>query len=57
MKVNLNLMKQNVTQVNGGTTTDDVSVKKLTYVKKHMFGILVHLFVTMENIQQVLWMI
>ena len=50
-------MKQNVTQVNGGTTTDDVSVKKLTYVKKHMFGILVHLFVTMENIQQVLWMI
>ena len=35
----------------------DVSVKNITYVKKIIFGILVHVFVKMENIQQVLWMI
>ena len=27
------------------------------YVKKNLFGILLHEFVKMENIQQVLWMI
>ena len=32
---------KNVTQIHGGTTTNvDVSVKKIMYVKKIMFGIL-----------------
>ena len=44
-------MKQNVSQVNGGITTNvDVSVKKIIYVKKIMFGILLHVIVKMENI-------
>ena len=41
----------NVIQINGGITTNvDVSVKKFMYVKKIMFGILVNIFVKMENI-------
>ena len=44
-------MKQNVSQVNGGITANvDVSVKKIIYVKKIMFGILLHVIVKMENI-------
>ena len=34
-----------------------VSVKNIIYVKKIMFGILPHVIVKMEKIQQVLWMI
>ena len=46
-------MKQNVSQINGGITVNvDVSVKNIIYVKTIMFGILVHVFVKMENIQQ-----
>ena len=55
--VNVNLMEQNVIQISGGITINIyVSVKNI-YVKKNMFGILVYVFVKMENIQQVLWMI
>ena len=44
-------MKQNVSQINGGITINvDVSVKKLIYVKKIMFGILLHVIVKMESI-------
>ena len=44
-------MEQNVSQINGGILINgDVSVKKFMYVKKNMFGILVHVFVKMENI-------
>ena len=44
-------MKQNVMQINGGIKTNvDVSVKNIIYVKKNMFGILVHVFMKMENI-------
>ena len=44
-------MKQNVIQINGGIKTNvDVSVKSIIYVKKNMFGILVHVFMKMENI-------
>ena len=44
-------MKQNVIQINGGIKTNvDVSVKNIIYVKKNMFGILVHVFMKMENI-------
>ena len=42
---------KNVIQIDGGITTNvDVSVKKFMYVKKIMFGILVNIFVKMENI-------
>ena len=48
---NVNLMEQNVIQINGGTMINvDVSVRNIIYVKKNMFGILVHVTVKMENI-------
>ena len=48
--VNTNLMKQNVSQVNGGTIINvDVSVKSI-YLKMVMFGILLYVIVEMENI-------
>ena len=51
-------MKEIVIQINGGTMINvDVSVKNVIYVKRIMFGILLHVIVEMENIQQVLWMI
>ena len=44
-------MKQNVIQINDGMKINvDVSVKNIIYVKKNMFGILVHVFMKMENI-------
>ena len=50
-------MKQNVCQINAGITINvDVSVKIIIYVKKIVCGILLHVTVKMENIQQVLWM-
>ena len=49
--VNVNLMKQNVSQISGGITINvDVSVKKVMYVKKIMFGGLLHVIVKMGNI-------
>ena len=42
---------KNVNQVNSGITIyADVSVKNIIYVKNLMFGILVHVFVRIENI-------
>ena len=35
----------------------DVSVKNVIYVENIIFGILLNVFVEMENIWQVLWMI
>ena len=35
----------------------DVSVKNIVYVKKILFGILLHVIAKMENIYQALWMI
>ena len=44
-------MKQNVIQINDGMKINvDVSVKNIICVKKNMFGILVHVFMKMENI-------
>ena len=44
-------MEENVIQINGGTTINvDVSVKNVMYVKKIIFGILLHAVVKMENI-------
>ena len=46
-----NFMKQNVIPINGRITINvDVSVKDIIFVKKIVFGILVHVFVKMENI-------
>ena len=56
--VNLDLMEKSVIQIIGGITINvDVNVKKLMYVKKIMFGILLHVIVKIENIWQVLWML
>ena len=44
-------MEQNVIQINGGITINvDVSVKSIVYVKKILFGILLHVFVKIKNI-------
>ena len=57
MNVNVGLMEENVIQINGGITINvDMSITNM-YVKKIMFGILLHVIVKMENIRQVLWMI
>ena len=56
--VNLDLMEKSVIQIIGGITINvDVNVKKLMYVKKIKFGILLHVIVKIENIWQVLWML
>ena len=47
-----------MSQIIGGISINiDVSVKNFIYVKKIMFGIMLHVIVRMENIWQVLWMI
>ena len=44
-------MGKNVIQINVGIMMNvDVSVKNVMYVKKIMFGILLHVVVKMENI-------
>ena len=51
-------MKQNVIQINGGIRINvDASVKSIIYVKKTMLRILVHVFMKMGNIYQVLLII
>ena len=48
-------MKQNVSQINGGITIIvDASVKNIIYVKKIMFGIVLHLILKMENIASIM---
>ena len=50
-KCNVNLMEENVSQINDGITINvDVNVKNTIYVKKIMFGILLHVVVKMGNI-------
>ena len=47
-------MEEIVIQINGGIMINvDVSVKNVLYVKKIMYGILLHVTVKMENVQQV----
>ena len=49
--VNVNLMEENVFHINGGITiNNNVSLKNVMYVKKVIFGILLHLVVKMKNI-------
>ena len=55
MNVNVDLMEKNVIQINGEIKINvDVNVKKIMYVKKVIFEILVNAFVQMENIWQAL---
>ena len=45
------LMEESVIQINGGRMINvDVSVKNAIYVKKIMFGILLHVVVKMKSI-------
>ena len=49
--VNVDLMEKNVIEINGRITINvDASVKKLMYLKKILFGILLHVIVKMGNI-------
>ena len=51
MNVNVNLMEENVIQINGGITANvNVNVKKVMYVKKIMFRILLHVVVKMNKL-------
>ena len=55
-------MEENVFQIIGGVTINvAVSLKNFMFVKKMIFGILLHVDVRMdekyENIQKLLWMI
>ena len=51
MNLNVNLMEENVIQNNDRLTINvDVGIKNVIYVKKVMFGILLHVVVKMENI-------
>ena len=44
-------MKPNVIEIYGGIMINaDMSVKNILYMTKNMFGILVHVFVKMQNI-------
>ena len=49
--------QENIYHANVNVNFMDVSVKKFMHVKNIMLGILLHVNVKMENIQQVLWMI
>ena len=51
-------MEVNVILINDGIMINvTMSVKDTNYVKKFKFGIVLHVIVKMENIQQILWMI
>ena len=52
--VSADLMEENVIQINGEVMINaDVDVENVMYVKKIIFGILLHVVVKMENISQV----
>ena len=56
--VNVNLVEESVIQVNDRIAINvDVCVKNVICVKNIIFGILLHVFVEMLIIWQVLWMI
>ena len=51
VNVNVDLMEEIVIQINGGIMINvDVGVKNIMYMKKIMFGILLHAIVKMEKI-------
>ena len=52
--VSADLMEENVIQINGEVMINaDVDVENVMYVKKIIFGILLHVVVKMENSSQV----
>ena len=52
--VSADLMEENVIQINGEVMINaDVDEENVMYVKKIIFGILLHVVVKMENISQV----
>ena len=51
MNGNENLMKENVSQINGGITINvETNVKNIIYVKKFTFAIRLHVVAKMENV-------
>ena len=51
-------MEENVIQIDEGIMVNaNANVKWVVYLKRIMCGILIHVIVKMENIQQVLWTI
>ena len=55
--VNVNLIVESVTQIKSRIMINvDASVKNIAYVKKIIFGILLHVVVKMVNVQPVLLM-
>ena len=49
--VNVHLMEENVFQIESGITINvNASVENIIYVKKNIFGILLHVVMKMENI-------
>ena len=49
--VNVNLMQENLSQIKNWISLNvDVSVKNTKYVKKNIFGILLHVVAKIENI-------
>ena len=51
VNVNGDFREENVIQINTGITRNvDVNLKNVMYVKKIMFGILLHVIVETENI-------
>ena len=49
-------MEQNSSQISDGITINvSVNRKQFIYVKKIIFGILLHVIMKMENIYQALW--
>ena len=55
--VNVNLIVESVTQIKSRIMINvDASVKNIAYVKKIIFGILLHVVVKMVNVQPILLM-
>ena len=51
MNVNVNLMKESVIQIKSGTMINvDASAKTIKYVKKIIFGIILHVVANMKTI-------
>ena len=53
MRINVNLVEENVIHINGGITINvDVSVKNVMLVKNIIFAILLHVGITCDEIKE-----
>ena len=53
LSMNVNLMEENSSQINGGITINvDLSVKNVKYVKKNMFGIQLNVVMKMKKLSK-----